>query len=590
MVPRTRPRPLVVGDGNDISPEAPTGLISTATGSFDSITGVTSVSSPIGNSGTPVSDAYTLQLNTNFFSSTTCTASPNPGCQGWEQFVFFNDGSSGDLFIQYWLIAYNTNCPAGWNQFSFTGSTEIYCWRNSNNAVAVPNQPVTNLGQLTLTGTVSATGDSVTLSTGSNLYSVTGDNSVNAAQGWEAAEFNVFGAGGNSSGGGEATFNSGSEIVPRVRIFYGGTAAPICTAQGFTGETNNLSFGPTPPAASQPGPATIFTESSGGGAVSNCAASVSVGDTHLLTFNGLFYDFQASGDFVLAEVGPEIGFQMPRAAETTTLSKGPAVDQTRPSFLLQARQVSGAPTWPNASVNSAVAARVGDTAVVLCLAPERLLINGSATALNDGQSLALTDGIDVSRRGDVYFVVGPKGNSVRAELNPTWINISVGLGRWPTQVRGLLANAGGNVNQIATRDGRVLTTPFAFDELYQGYADSWRVPPEESLLSVCDEGEIERGIPTKPFYAKDLDPDLYERTRAVCTAAGVEEGPLLDACTLDVAVIGQDAAAAVFVGMLAPIVEARPVVEKLDSDTLLRLLLVLLILVVAYLLWKLLIE
>jgi len=30
----------------------------------------------------------------------------------------------------------------------------------------------------------------------------------------------------------------------------------------------------------------------------------SLGDTHLNTFNGLHYDFQASGDFLLAEEGP----------------------------------------------------------------------------------------------------------------------------------------------------------------------------------------------------------------------------------------------------------------------------------------------
>src|SRR5262249_51445790 len=157
----------------------------------------------------------------------------------------------------------------------------------------------------------------------------------------QVAEFNVFGAGGNSSGGGEATFNNGSTIVPRVRVIYGGTAAPNCVAGGFTGETNNLSFGPSAPAPSQPGPAVLFTESSAGGSSSNCAAAVSVGDTHLFTFNGSFYDFQASGDFVLAEVDPD--------------------------FVVQTRQVSGAPTWPDASVNHAVATRIGKTRVAICL-------------------------------------------------------------------------------------------------------------------------------------------------------------------------------------------------------------------------------
>ncbi len=529
--PRHGPRPLIVGNGDDVSAQVPTGFISTGIGSFDSVTGVTSESGPIGNTGPAIANAYTLQLNTDTFASTVCAASPNPGCTGWQQFVFENYGSGARAYIQYWLIRYNTTCPGGvgWNQFSFTGDPDIYCWKNNSlGAVAVPAQPVTNLGQLSLTGTVSAGGDSIAVSTGATMYSVTGDNAVDAAAGWTIAEFNVFGDGGNSAGGGMASFNSGSTIVPRTRVIYGGTAAPTCVALGFTGETNNLSFGPTAPAASGPGPALLFTESSAGGAVSNCAAATTVGDTHLTTFGGLLYDFQASGDFVLAQVDPD--------------------------FVVQTRQVSGAPTWPDASVNSAVATRMGKDTVAICLGPEKLNLNidGQATDLDDGKSISLPEGVDVTRIGNVYFITDQSGNSVRAVVNPSWIDVSVGLGRWPVKVSGLLANAGGNVNEIAASDGTVLTNPFPFEDLYHLYADSWRVDPGESLLAVCGE-ETERGIPQKPFYAQDLDRQVYDRARGVCVEAGVKEAALLDACTLDVAVIGDDAAAQVYVGMAAPI-------------------------------------
>lgn len=52
---------------------------------------------------------------------------------------------------------------------------------------------------------------------------------------------------------------------------------PACLARGFTGETNNLSFGPTAPPASGPGPALLVTESSAGGAPTICAAVTDVG-------------------------------------------------------------------------------------------------------------------------------------------------------------------------------------------------------------------------------------------------------------------------------------------------------------------------
>lgn len=288
----------------------------------------------------------------------------------------------------------------------------------------------------------------------------------------------------------------------------------------------------------------------------------SSGDTHLHTFDGLFYDFQASGDFILVEVDSGMGTQLGRISETTAVSTTSFNKKTRPHFVVQSRQVSGAPTWPNASVNKAVAVQAGNTKIALCLAPVRLKINGAATDLSDGQSISLPDGVDVSRGGNVYFIFGQDGNFVRSVVNSTWIDISVGLGIWPTQVRGLMANTNGNVRQMATRDGAVLTTPFSFDDFYHRYTDSWRVSAKESLLSVCEEKKIERVIPTKPFYAKDLDPKIYERTRAVCTTAGVKAGPLLEACALDVAVIGDDSAAKFFVNMPTPILEAKPNVTR----------------------------
>jgi len=67
-------------------------------------------------------------------------------------------------------------------------------------------------------------------------------------------------------------------------------------------------------------------------------------------------------------------------------------------------------------------------------------------------------------------------------------------------------------------------------------------------LHACGDKDLKNGIPRKPFYARDLELKVYERVLAVAKAAGVEEGALLDAAALDVAVIGDDKAAQVFVG------------------------------------------
>jgi hypothetical protein len=419
----------------------------------------------------------------------------------------------------------------GWNQFSFTGSTDIYCWKNDSlgSPAGIPAQPITNanLAAMSLSGTVSTTGDRITFSTGGPLYTVAGDNAVNAAAGWTTAEFNIFGDGGNSNGGGTASFNAGASVVPRTRISYGGTAPPNCVAFGFTAEKNNLSFGPTAPATSPPGPAVFFSESTAGGATANCIAATSVGDTHLTTVKNLFYDFQAAGDFVVAQIDPD--------------------------FAVQARQVSGKPTWPNATINKGIATRMGKRTVALCLAPERLYVDGKIADVPQSGVLALPDGVDITRRSNVYFITSPSGDSVRATVHPDpgWIDISVGFGRWPANVKGLLANVNDNVNQIAASDGAVLSNAFSIDDLYHHYADSWRVSPRASLLSACG-GETELSAPSKTFYAADLDPQVRERTRAACTAAGVTDPAFLDACTADVAMIGNDEAAKVFVGMAPP--------------------------------------
>ncbi|MFI5835878.1 VWD domain-containing protein [Micromonospora sp. NPDC051300] len=527
MTPKRSIRPLVVGNGNDISAQAPSGFISESSGTFENIVNVTSESSPIANAGPPVADAYTLQINTDFFTSTACAGSPNLGCRGWEQFVYANNGSSGQVFIQYWLLQYNAACPAGgWTQFSFTGDPDIYCYRNSPGATAVPNQPITNLGALRLTGTVSATSDSATLFVGSTAYTAAGSNSVNAAAGWTTSEFNVFGYGGNADGGGAATFNAGASLNVRTRITYGGTAAPICAAQGFTGETNNLNFGSPAPAATAPGPAVVFVENTAGGAATNCAAASVIGDTHQHTFAGLLYDFQAAGDFVEAQAGT--------------------------GFEVQTRKASGAPTWPNASVDRSVATRMGSTKVALCDG-KSLVVDGRTRDLPSDGALHLPSGVDIHRIGNVYVVTDAGGNSIRVTVNSGYIDVSVGLGTYPTPVVGLLGNPDGDPKRLAAKDGTQFAVPLTFDDLYQRFGASWRVTPTRTLLAPC--GAVASGNPSAPFFARDLNEDLRKRAETTCLQYRVRQ-EWLDACTLDVAVVGSRAALT-YVGLVPPVVNGN---------------------------------
>ena len=203
--------------------------------------------------------------------------------------------------------------------------------------------------------------------------------------------------------------------------------------------------------------------------------------------------------------------------------------------------MSGAPTWPDAAVNSGVAARTGKTQVVICARPQAVFFDRRPVTVNPGKPLVTADGTQITAAENVYLIWGSNGNWVRAAVNPGYIDVKVGLGQWPIAAKGLLANVRNDPNLLATRQGQVLRNPVSFEELYHSYTDSWRVSRADSMLDVC--GEMGKaGIPGKPLFVQDLDRDLAARGRAICAKAGLKEGALLDACILDVAVIGPRAA------------------------------------------------
>ncbi len=519
--------------------------IRSAEGRFDQVGGTNLSASGPYNSVPSVPDAFSLQLNSQAFPTALCPAS-RPACRGWQQFIYSRyQCIGGCLIIEYWLLDYQPGtalpCPTGWS----AANSACYLNITSSGTMALTAADLATVRLTATAGIGPNAQDSLTLTKpGETPLTVTAPNVLRLDEHWTDVEWNVVG----DCCGHRVDFQATGTVtlLPRVTLVDGTTTKPSCVVPGVsTAETNNLNFGPSDPVPTGTGPALLFMQSSSGVMLANCNAAESVGDTHLQTFDGLLYDFQATGDFVLAQLD---------------------------GFVVQARQVKVAERWPDASINQAVAVRTGAHRIAVCLAdPARVVVDGEPVALRDGQVLQLKDKASLRRRGNAYLVQGPNGHSLRAELNDGWMNVSVGLGQWPVVATGLLASrrddkaapgdqGDGGAPRLQRRDGSLLPAVLPFSLLYGRYADDWRVDAKDSLLADCGP-EPQRGVPARPFTVADLPAELRDTARAACADAGVKTPGHLEACTLDVAALGKAAAAQVFTRLPEPVAVAQIVAD-----------------------------
>jgi hypothetical protein len=231
----------VTGNGKDYVAES-AGLTSEASGSFPATSDVKTEKSKgvasFGDGGILGKNEYSLQANTNY-TGTTSACAGHSGCTVWQQFIYATDYATkgeGAVFMQYWLINWGTSkCPTGF------GKSSPDCYGNSAITTA-PDMPITDLADLTLTGSAVAGGnDTVVFNNGTDAYSASGPDSVlDVSSVWQETEFNIVG----DAGGSRADFNTGASVTVKLAISDGSTAAPTCVNnEGSTGETNNLNRG-----------------------------------------------------------------------------------------------------------------------------------------------------------------------------------------------------------------------------------------------------------------------------------------------------------------------------------------------------------
>lgn len=186
------------------------------------------------------------------------------------------------------------------------------------------------------------------------------------------------------------------------------------------------------------------------------------GDVHIFTPDGLTYDFQPEGEFVL------IASEDEQIAVHTRQTKNPGN--------------------PSVSSNTAVAFKVGADVIEFYSDKEgqRLYVNGEKTELPKS-TFGLPGGGHLEpdgkgKSGPRYLINWPDGNfAARVNLYAQFLNVGVS-GQGGTY-SGLIGNLDGNPsNDMLPRGGSSLICPKAgVDDLIR-FGDSWRVSQEETYL------------------------------------------------------------------------------------------------------------
>ncbi len=238
------------------------------------------------------------------------------------------------------------------------------------------------------------------------------------------------------------------------------------------------------------------------------------GDPHLVTLDGVAYDFHAAGEYVLLRATNGADFEV----------------QSRMT------PVEGS---ENLTVNSAIALRAGGSDVLIDSTDDNpFSVDGVEIAIDNFGFVDV--GTDrVFRSNNVYTVI-LSGDDNIVNDGDSQIEITVYDGRVDLvlslnddlagNLEGLLGDADGDpTNDVALANGTPLLRPFAFEDVYGQYRDDWRVDAIADSLFTYDEGETLEGFYLEDHPAAIADLSAYTDEEiaiaaAALVAAGLVEG------------------------------------------------------------------
>ena len=237
------------------------------------------------------------------------------------------------------------------------------------------------------------------------------------------------------------------------------------------------------------------------------------GDPHLRTYDGLRFDFQGAGEYVLARgQGFEVQARLePGSSQHITIATGLAF------------QVNG------------------DLVSMYAGRPHKLFVLGVETALDAGASIGLPGGGILMREEYWYRLTSPQGRAFEFQGNGH-LAVKIGLPAG-TQSVGLLGNFDKDrSNDLRAATGDLLTQPVAFEALYKVFGAGWRVTAETTLFDYAEGESVDTFydplFPKERVRARDIRGEARRKAEAACREAGVTGTINLDDCILDVGLTG----------------------------------------------------
>ncbi len=237
------------------------------------------------------------------------------------------------------------------------------------------------------------------------------------------------------------------------------------------------------------------------------------GDPHLLTLDGVPYDFHAAGEYVLL-----------RATDGSP-------------FEIQSRMT---PLGDSVSVNSAVAVRAANGSAIMVAAGTGPAVSIDGVAV-DLENYGFVDvGIDRIYREDTTYTIVFAGDDelvnagdsrVVVDVHPERVDLDIRLNTaLAGLLEGLLGDGDGDAsNDVALADGTVLDRPLSYDDLYGQYREDWRVTTTDQSLFSYGEGESLEGFylpdyPGRILAIEDFPAEDVAAAEALAGDAGLSPG------------------------------------------------------------------